>query len=99
MLRQLETVDLFMLPTVGVMPGPIRAESPGLYLMGENFPIYTALLNLTGFPTLAVPCGFNPAGLPLGFQLAGKPFDETTVFQVGYAYEQATPWHTQHPTF
>jgi aspartyl-tRNA(Asn)/glutamyl-tRNA(Gln) amidotransferase subunit A len=97
MLQQLETVDLFMLPSVGVMPGPIRAESPGLYLMAENFPIYTALFNLTGFPALALPCGFSAAGLPLGFQLAGKPFDEATVFQAGYAYEQATPWHTRHP--
>ncbi|HEV8714063.1 MAG TPA: amidohydrolase family protein [Candidatus Binatia bacterium] len=37
------------------------------------------------------------AGMPIGFQLAGKPFDEATVFQAGYAYEQATPWHTRHP--
>ncbi|MBI3303977.1 MAG: amidase [Deltaproteobacteria bacterium] len=97
MLQQLETVDLFMLPATGVMPGPIRSESPGLYLMAEDFPIYTPLFNLTGFPALALPCGFSAAGLPLGFQLAGKPFDEATVFQAGYAYEQATPWYTRHP--
>ena len=97
MLRQLDTIDLFMLPTTGLMPAPIRAESPGLWLMSENFPIYTPLFNLTGFPALALPCGFSSSGLPIGFQLAGKPFDETTVFQVGYAYEQSTPWHTRHP--
>jgi aspartyl-tRNA(Asn)/glutamyl-tRNA(Gln) amidotransferase subunit A len=97
MLQQLEAVDLFMLPTTGAMPGPIRAQSPGLYLMAEDFPIYTPLFNLTGFPALALPCGFSATGLPLGFQLAGKPFDEATVFRAGYAYEQATPWHTRHP--
>ncbi len=98
MLKQLETVDLFMLPTTGMMPARIRAESPGMFLMAEDFYIYTPLFNLTGFPTLALPCGFSAAGLPIGFQLAGKPFDEATVFQAGYAYEQATPWHKQHPT-
>lgn len=97
MLRQLETVDLFMLPTTGFMPARIRAESPGLFLMSEDFSIYTPLFNLTGFPALALPCGFSAAGLPIGFQLAGKPFDEATVFQAGSAYEQATPWHTRHP--
>jgi aspartyl-tRNA(Asn)/glutamyl-tRNA(Gln) amidotransferase subunit A len=97
MLKQLESVDLFMMPTTGMMPARIRAESPGLFLMAEDFYIYTPLMNLTGFPTLALPCGFSESGLPLGFQLAGKPFDEATVFQAGYAYEQATSWHKQHP--
>ena len=98
MLAQLTTVDLFMLPTIGALPGPIRSESPGLYLTAETFPIYTALFNLTGFPTLALPCGFSSTGLPLGLQLAGKPFDEATVFRAGYAYEQATDWHKKEPT-
>jgi len=98
LLQQLETVDLFMLPTTGVMPAPIRSESPGLYLMAKDFAIYTPLFNLTGFPALALPCGFSSAGLPIGFQLAGRPFDGATVFQAGYIYEQSTPWHTQHPS-
>jgi aspartyl-tRNA(Asn)/glutamyl-tRNA(Gln) amidotransferase subunit A len=97
MLNQLETVDLFMLPTTGIMPARIRAQSPGMFLMAEDFYIYTPLHNLTGFPALALPCGFSESGLPVGFQLAGKPFDEATVFQAGYAYEQSTPWHKQHP--
>jgi len=98
MLRQLETVDLFMMPTTGFMPGRVRSEPPvGSFLTADSFSIYTPLMNLTGFPTLALPCGFSAAGLPIGFQLASKPFDEATVFQAGHAYEQSTPWHQRHP--
>ena len=97
MRQQLETVDLFMVPASGMLPGPIRSESPGLYLLTEGLPIYTPLFNLPGLPALALPCGFSATGLPIGFQLAGKPFDEATVFQAAYAYEQSTPWHEQHP--
>ena len=98
MLKQLESVDLFLMPTTGFMPGKIRAETPkGSFLTSSEFTIYTPLCNLTGFPTLALPCGFSAAGLPIGFQLAGKPFDEATVFQAGYAYEQSMPWHQRHP--
>jgi len=43
-----------------------------------------------------VPIGFEN-GLPLAFQIAGKPFDESTVLRVGYAFELATEFHRQRP--
>src|SRR6266516_2828493 len=58
MVSPLATVDLFMLPTAGIMPGPMRSESPGLNLLAEDVCIDTPLFNLTGFPALALPCGF-----------------------------------------
>jgi aspartyl-tRNA(Asn)/glutamyl-tRNA(Gln) amidotransferase subunit A len=33
----------------------------------------------------------------VGLQIAGKPFDESTVFQVAAAYEQATDWNSRRP--
>jgi len=36
-----------------------------------------------------VPGGLSEQGLPMGLQLIGKPFDEKTLFQVGYAIEEA----------
>lgn len=59
--------------------------------------IFTISANLAGIPGISLPCGFTQAGLPIGLQLLGKPFDEATVLQVAFAYEQATEWHKRSP--
>lgn len=47
-------------------------------------------MNLTGLPSLQVPCGLTESGLPLGMQIMGKPFTESTLLGAGAAYEKAT---------
>ncbi|MEE4119475.1 MAG: amidase [Paracoccaceae bacterium] len=53
--------------------------------------------SLANVPALSVPMGFSRAGLPLALQIAGKPFDESTLLQIGCAYEVATEWSALHP--
>jgi aspartyl-tRNA(Asn)/glutamyl-tRNA(Gln) amidotransferase subunit A len=54
--------------------------------------------NLTGAPAISLPCGFTRSGLPVGLQIYGRAFDEATVLQVAYAYEQSTDWHLRRPS-
>lgn len=61
---------------------------------------YRGLFSLVGGPALSVCCGFTEedgADLPLGMQIAGKPFDESTVLNVAFAYEQSTEWRSRRP--
>lgn len=58
--------------------------------------ILTIPVNLAGVPGISVPCGFAE-GLPLGLQIIGKHFDESTVYRVAHAFEQATDYHKQKP--
>lgn len=44
----------------------------------------------TGFPAFNVPMGYVFGTLPSGLQLLGRPFDEGTMIEIAYAYEQAT---------
>lgn len=62
--------------------------------------------SLAGLPAIAFPCGFSrpvdgetPSmdGLPVGIQVIGPQWGEQKVFNVGYAYQQATEWHKKHP--
>jgi aspartyl-tRNA(Asn)/glutamyl-tRNA(Gln) amidotransferase subunit A len=59
--------------------------------------ISTYPFSMANVPAIAVPMGFAKNGLPVSLQVAAKPFDESTVFRVAHAYEQATPWHRRHP--
>ena len=59
--------------------------------------ILTIPVNLAGVPGISIPCGFSN-GLPLGLQIIGKHFDEATVYNVAYAFEQATTYHKEKPT-
>jgi len=54
--------------------------------------------NLAGLPSISVPCGFSEDGLPLGLQIIGNHFEEQQLYNVAYAYEQATNHHKKRPT-
>ncbi|HET7615659.1 MAG TPA: Asp-tRNA(Asn)/Glu-tRNA(Gln) amidotransferase subunit GatA [Bacillales bacterium] len=59
--------------------------------------ILTIPVSLAGVPAISVPCGLAN-DLPVGLQIIGKPFDESTVYRVAHAYEQATDHHNAKPT-
>ena len=44
----------------------------------------------TGLPAITVPMGFASGNLPAGLQILGRPNDEGMLYQMAYAYEQAT---------
>ena len=101
MRRLMETVDILVTPTVSVT-APRMGESTKV-VNGREYPtqvlltMLTRVFNCSGGPVISVPCGFDDLGLPVGLSISGREFDESTVLQVAYAYEQATEWHTLRP--
>ncbi|HJV47234.1 MAG TPA: amidase [Bacillota bacterium] len=87
-----KTADSLLVPTLAITPKNIGQRE--VEVNGQKEHIYSALLrlngptNLTGFPSLSVPCGFSSDGMPIGMQLIGKHFDEANLYRIGYAFEQ-----------
>jgi aspartyl-tRNA(Asn)/glutamyl-tRNA(Gln) amidotransferase subunit A len=71
-------------PSPAFAPGEIT-DPVQMYLND----VFTVTVNMAGLPGISVPGGLSEAGLPMGLQLIGKPFDEATLFQAGYAIEEA----------
>ena len=59
---------------------------------------FTAPFTMTGSPSLTLPGGTTQDGLPIGFQIIGRHLDEALLLRAGHAFQQATEWHTRHPT-
>ena len=79
-------------------PAPlVKDVGPIDTLFKHVVPEYHGPFNLTGLPTLSVPCGFSPDNLPIALQLVGKPFDEITVLRAGYTYQQHMKWYERRP--
>ena len=91
-----EQVDVLLspvAPTTAYKFGEI-AHDPLQMILAD---VLTISANLAGLTGLSVPCGFDEKGLPIGLQILGAPYTEATVLNAGYAYQQATDWHTQSP--
>jgi len=93
--RALKSTDVLIAPT---MPTPAfklgeKISDPlTLYMADVN----TVPVNLSGVPSVSLPCGFSN-GLPIGLQIMGKHFDEETIIRTAYTFEQNTDFHTKAP--
>ncbi len=95
----LQRVNALVLPTLPIPAIPIEQAGQEINIDGVSQNATVALLrltmpfNLAGVPAISFPCGFTTNGLPIGLQIAGKPFEESTVLRIAYAYQQLTDWH------
>jgi aspartyl-tRNA(Asn)/glutamyl-tRNA(Gln) amidotransferase subunit A len=92
--RQVDVIVAPTAPTPAFKIGEKTDDPLQMYLSD----VYTVPVNLAGIPGISLPCGFSSAGLPIGLQIIGKPFDEETILQVAYAFEQQTEYHRRKPS-
>ena len=58
---------------------------------------YLLPASVAGNPGMSLPLGMSKSGLPIGVQLIGRFGDESTLFRVASALEQAMPWKDRLP--
>ena len=103
LLHLFETHDYLVLPSAqcfafdaGVSwPKQVAGKPMDTYHRWMEVTIYATL---AGLPALAVPAGFSSEGSPMGLQIIGKPQGEWDLLQLGYAWQQATPFGAVRPS-
>lgn len=94
--KAFEQVDWILTPTT-LSTAFSFGETKDNLLEGYDNDALTIPANLAGLPALSIPCGFDSNGMPIGMQLIGKAFDEGTLFQAAYTFEQNTDYHLKRP--
>lgn len=89
-----ENYDIIVGPTAPTTAFDIGAQINDPLTMYAN-DILTIPINLAGLPSMSIPCG-ESNGRPIGLQLIGKPFDEKTLYNVAYNYEQIFNMHERY---
>lgn len=82
-------VDAFVMPVASHPPrlnGDRNVTSPGAT---------TWIASGLHWPAISVPMGYTYEDLPSGLQIVGRPWTETLLIEIAYAYEQRT--HHRHP--
>jgi amidase len=93
----LDDYDAWLMP---VMPDAAfirQSQKEPLLIDGKPHPYFFAgtsynfLANLTGQPSLVLPCGFSKEGLPIGLQLTGKRWGDAKLLGVAKVLENLLP--------
>lgn len=93
----LEDYDAWLMP---VMPDAAfirQSQDEPLRIDGVDHPYFFAgtaynfLANLTGQPSVVLPCGFSRDGLPIGLQLTGRKWRDIELLSVARAVERLLP--------
>lgn len=97
--KLLQDVDVLVTPTVAFKALKLLDEPLTVTELGNRgpsqqgdtplTPANTCATNVTGHPTVTIPCGIGEHGLPISLQLIGRRFDESLLLRVAYSFEQS----------
>lgn len=80
-------------PSVAYKLGSMNDDPLAMYMAD----IFTVCVNLSGLPSVALPCGKGEDGMPVGMQLIGRAFEEVKILTAADCYQQETDYHLQRP--
>ena len=97
--KAFQKYDVLLTPTSPTVAFDIGSKSNNpleMYLAD----ICTVSVNIGGLPGISIPCGVDKEGMPIGMQLIGDKFQEGTILNAAYIFEQKTKFRENYePTF
>ncbi len=92
--KAFEKYDVILTPTSPTVAFEFNSKSSPLEMYLAD--ICTVPVNIAGLPGISIPCGVDSKGMPVGMQLIGNRFQEETILNAAYTYEQATNFRLKY---
>ena len=86
--------DVILTPTSPTTAFEFNSKSSPLEMYLAD--ICTVSVNVAGLPGISIPCGVDSKGMPVGMQLIGNKFQEETILNAAYTFEQATNFRANY---
>ena len=97
--KAFQEYDILLTPTSPTVAFDIGSKSNNpleMYLAD----ICTVSVNIAGLPGISIPCGVDKSNMPIGMQLIGNKFQEGTILNAAYTFEQKIEFRENYkPTF
>ncbi len=93
--KVLDDHDVLLMPTTAMKTSPIPPADAGfLDVMKHCWEMIgnTAPFNVSGHPSISIPCGLGAGERPVGLMLTGRQFDEMMLYRIAHAFEQSCDW-------
>ena len=94
MLKTFEDYDLVIGPTTTSAAYDIGEKIDDKLRMYKD-DILTIPANLTGMPSISIPCGLSEKKRPIGLQIIGNHFEESKVYNAAYKFEEKYNLHEE----
>ena len=93
--KAFEKYDVLITPTAPNVSFDIGSKTSNpLEMYMED--LCTVPINVAGVPAISIPCGLAENGMPIVMQIIGKHFDEETILNAAYTYEQKTKFREKY---
>ena len=95
-----QNLDAFIFPTVNTFARSAFGTTDPTFVSppGTSAPVrQVEFASSSGLPDITVPAGFGQLGLPFTLSFTGRPYDESTLLGLAYAFEQETRFRRPSP--
>lgn len=80
-----------------ILLSPTTPKVPTTFDDTSETDIFLASANLTGLPSISIPCGFTKNNMPVGMQLIGNYLKDNIILNVAISFQKNTDFHLKKP--